>query len=102
MQSLPFQFNHNNLRRIIDPEWDNAIAYSPADDHIGVLLNELACIILGKKALIGSHQATDKGQAELAAVGMAAEYQIDSGIDVQIKQLRPVGQQNCKAVRRIL
>ena len=91
-QSLPFQFNHYQFRRIVDPEWDNTVAHSPADDHRGVFLDKLACIIPWEEPLIGSHQPADKRQPELTAVGMTAEHQINPSVYINIKQLRPVGQ----------
>ena len=41
---------------------------------------------------MGGKQATDEGQAELSAMGMAAEYQINSGIGISMKELRPMSQ----------
>ena len=83
--------NQNNFRSVIKPNGDNTVSYSPADDHGGVFLCELARIILRDKSLVGGHQAADKRQAELAAMGMTREYQIHSSIDIEIEQLRTVG-----------
>ena len=99
---LILQFYHYNLRRVINPERDNTIAHSPADDHCGVFLNELTCVILWEEPLVGSHQTADKRKSELSAMGMAAEYQIHASINIKIKQLRPVRQQHCESVRLIL
>ena len=98
---LILQFYHYKLRRVIDPERNNAVSHSPADNHRGVFLNELTCIILWEEPLVGSHQATYKRKYELSAMGMAAEYQIHASINIKIKQLRPVGQQDRKTVRLI-
>ena len=72
----------NNLRSIIEPQRDNTITYSPADDHCGGILGELARIIFREETLIRSHQSANERQAELASMGMASEHQIHSSIDI--------------------
>ena len=101
-QSLPFQFNYYQFRRIVDPEWDDTVSYTSADDHRGVFFIEPTCIILWEEPLIGSHQTAHKRQSELTTMSMATEHQIDASINVHIKQLRTVRQQHCKVVRLIL
>ena len=89
---LIIKHNNNNFRSIIEPKRNNTVAYSPADDHGGVVFREKTCIILREETLVGGHQAADEGQTKLAAMGMTAEYQIDSGLNIDIKEFRPVSQ----------
>ena len=84
------QRNNDNFRSVIDPQRNDTVAYSPANDHGGVIFSENACIIFWEETLIRSNQASNEWQAELSAVCMAREYQIHSSIDIEIKQLRPV------------
>ena len=85
------QCNHRDFRPVIDSDRNNAVAHAPADDHGGIFFCKLTCIIFREESLIGGHQAAHKRQAELTAMGMTAEHQVDSEIDIQIKQLRPMG-----------
>ena len=96
------QLCDDDFRAVIESNRDNAVSDSPADDHGSVIFIEQACIIFREEALIGCHQAANDRQTELATMGMATEYQIDSGIRIDIKQFRPVSQQDRIAVRLIL
>ena len=84
------QFHDHDFGSIVEADRNNTVANSPADDHSRVDFGEKTCIILREETLIGGHQTADERQAKLAAMGMAGEYQIHSGIDIYIEQLRPV------------
>ena len=54
------QSGNDYFRPIIYTNGDNAVAYSPADDHRGIFLCELARIIFWEETLIGSNQAPNE------------------------------------------
>ena len=83
--------NHYNFRPIVNPDRNDTVAYSPADNHGGLFLSEPTCIILREEALVWRYQTTYERQSNLAAMSMTGEYKIHSGIHIDIKQLRSVG-----------
>ena len=88
---LTFQLGYYNFRSVVEADRNDTVAHASTDDHSGVFFIKLASIILGEEPLVGSHQAAHKGQTELPAMGMAAEYQIHTRIYIGIEQLRSMG-----------
>ena len=88
---MAFQLCNYNFRSVVEADRNDTVAHASTDDHGGVFFIKLASIILREESLVGRHQATHKGQAELPTVGMAAEYQIYTRIYIGIEQLRPMG-----------
>ncbi len=61
-----------NLRTVIEAERYDAVANAAADDHVRAAICIQPCIKFGEQSLIGCNQPADEGQAELAAMCMAA------------------------------
>ena len=61
-----------NLRTVIEAERYDAVANAAADDHVRAAIRIQPCIKFGEQSLIGCNQPADEGQAELAAMCMAA------------------------------
>ena len=87
----------NNLRAVIETQRDDAVPDAAADYHSRVAIRIQPGIIFGEQPLIWGNQSADKGQAELAAVCMAAEDKVNAAGRISLKQLRAVGEQNCVA-----
>ena len=71
------QLNQHHFRAVIEAERETAVADASAHHHIRIVFREQAGIVLGKKSLSWTIQPADKGQTELAAVGMSGEGQVD-------------------------
>lgn len=88
------QHRNDDLGPIVHANRNDAVAHAPADDHRCAALSVQPGVIPRKQALIGGNHPAKKRQAELAAVGMTAKRQLDALLHIDVKQLRPVGQQD--------
>lgn len=94
----PVQLYYDNLWAVVDTNRDDTVSKASTDNHGGILFSVSLGIILRKKSLIRSNDPTDEWQAELSAMGMTAQYQVNVFIAVHTKVLGPMRQKNCIAL----
>ena len=91
------EFDQNNFRAVVEPERNDAVSETPADDHVRIFLGIHTGIVFWKQPLIWCNQPADQGQPELTAMRVPGEDQIHIMIDISFKQLRSVRKQDRKA-----
>ena len=77
--------SEDDFRPIVASNRNNAVGDAPADQYVGGLFGIKGRIILRKQDMIGDCQAADTGQTELTAVGMTAEYKVNTTCRLSVK-----------------
>ena len=73
---------------------EDAVADATADDHLGVIPCNKARIVFREEALIRGIKASRKGDANLSAVDVTGQHQIDAKFSVRFQKFGSVGQQD--------